>query len=45
MEAAAKGAHGHVDCREIFEGNALTSAAPIVKVAHPFAKVKHEAAM
>ena len=37
MEAAAKGARGHVDCREIVKDHALGSAVPIVKVTHPLA--------
>ena len=45
MEAHAKGARGHVDCREIVKDNALASALPIVKVTHFLAKVTHEAAI
>jgi Fe-S cluster assembly scaffold protein SufB len=45
MEAQAKGARGHVDCREILKDNAVASAVPIVKVTHPLAKVTHEAAI
>ena len=45
MEAHAKGARGHVDCREIVKDHAVASAVPIVKVTHPLAKVTHEAAI
>ena len=45
MEAHAKGARGHVDCREIVRDKAVASAVPIVKVTHPLAKVTHEAAI
>ena len=45
MEAHAKGARGHVDCREIIKDHAVASAVPIVKVTHPLAKVTHEAAI
>lgn len=45
MEAHAKGARGHVDCREILKDQAVASAIPIVKVTHPLAKVTHEAAI
>jgi Fe-S cluster assembly scaffold protein SufB len=45
MEAHAKGARGHVDCREIVKDRAVASAVPIVKVTHPLAKVTHEAAI
>ncbi len=45
MEAHAKGARGHVDCREILKDHAVASAVPIVKVTHPLAKVTHEAAI
>jgi len=36
---------GHVDCTEIVQGDARASAIPIVSVAHPLAKVTHEAAI
>jgi len=45
MEAHAKGARGHVDCREIVKDHAVASAIPIVNVTHPLAKVTHEAAI
>lgn len=45
MEAHAKGAWGHVDCREILKDHAVASAIPIVYVTHPLAKVTHEAAI
>ena len=45
MEAHAKGARGHVDCREIVKDHAVASAIPIVYVTHPLAKVTHEAAI
>lgn len=45
MEAHAKGARGHVDCREIVKDHAVASAVPIVRVTHPLAKVTHEAAI
>ena len=45
MEAHAKGARGHVDCREIIKDHAVASAIPIVNVTHPLAKVTHEAAI
>lgn len=44
-EAHAKGARGHVDCKEIVQGRAHASAIPIVRVFHPEAKVTHEAAI
>jgi Fe-S cluster assembly scaffold protein SufB len=44
-EAYAKGARGHVDCKEIVQGRARASAVPIVRVFHPEAKVTHEAAI
>jgi hypothetical protein len=44
-EVHAKGARGHVDCREILKDNSLASAVPIVTVTHPLAKVTHEAAI
>jgi Fe-S cluster assembly scaffold protein SufB len=44
-EAYARGARGHVDCKEIIKDAATASAVPIVKVFHPEAKVTHEAAI
>lgn len=45
MEAHAKGARGHVDCREIIKDRAVGRAVPIVQVTHPEAKVTHEASI
>lgn len=45
MEACAKGARGHVDCREIIKDRGVGRAVPIVQVTHPEAKVTHEAAI
>lgn len=45
MEAHAKGARGHVDCREIIKDRGVGRAIPIVQVTHPEAKVTHEAAI
>lgn len=45
MEARAKGARGHVDCREIIKDRGVGRAVPIVQVTHPEAKVTHEAAI
>jgi uncharacterized protein len=45
VEARAKGAWGHVDCREIVKDRAIGRAVPIVQVTHPEAKVTHEAAI
>ncbi|MDH5575407.1 MAG: SufD family Fe-S cluster assembly protein, partial [Nitrospirota bacterium] len=45
MEAHAKGARGHVDCREIIKDRAVGRAIPIVQVTHPEAKVTHEASI
>jgi Fe-S cluster assembly scaffold protein SufB len=41
----AEGARGHVDCLEIVKDQAVARAVPIVSVAHPLAKVTHEAAI
>ncbi len=43
--ADARGARGHVDCKEIVQGEALAKAVPIVEVNHPAAHVTHEAAI
>jgi len=45
MEAHAKGARGHVDCREIIKDHGIGRAVPIIQVTHPEAKVTHEAAI
>lgn len=45
MEAHAKGARGHVDCREIITDRAVGRAIPIVLVTNSLAKVTHEAAI
>lgn len=45
LTASANGARGHVDCKEIVQGNALARAVPIVQVNHPGAHVTHEAAI
>lgn len=36
---------GHVDCKEIVQGDAVATAIPIVEVRHPKAPVTHEAAI
>jgi Fe-S cluster assembly scaffold protein SufB len=41
----AEGARGHVDCLEIVKDQAVARAIPVVSVAHPLAKVTHEAAI
>ena len=43
--ASAPYARGHVECKEIVQGNATASAIPIVEVNHPKAHVTHEAAL
>ncbi len=43
--ASAPGARGHVDCKEIVQGEAVAKAVPIVEVRHPKAHVTHEAAI
>lgn len=45
MIASAPYARGHVDCKEIIQGNAIAKAIPIVEVRHPKAHVTHEAAI
>ncbi|MFP4496897.1 MAG: SufB/SufD family protein [Vulcanimicrobiota bacterium] len=45
MTASAPYARGHVDCKEIIQGNGTASAVPIVEVKHPKAHVTHEAAI
>jgi hypothetical protein len=43
--ASAPLARGHVDCKEIVQGEAIANAIPIVEVRHPKAHVTHEAAI
>lgn len=43
--ADASFARGHVDCKEIVQGNAKARAVPIVQVNNPKAHVTHEAAI
>jgi Fe-S cluster assembly scaffold protein SufB len=43
--ASAPGARGHVDCKEIVQGEAFANAIPIVEVKHPKAHVTHEASI
>lgn len=38
-------ARGHVDCKEIIQGNGTAKAIPIVEVSHPQAHITHEAAI
>ncbi len=45
LVAKAAYARGHVDCKEIVQGNGSAQAIPIVEVAHPKAHVTHEAAI
>ena len=44
--AMARGARGHIDCREIIVGKKSTAKAiPIIEVRHPEARVTHEASV
>ncbi|MCD6115727.1 SufD family Fe-S cluster assembly protein [bacterium] len=43
--AYAPYARGHVDCKEIVQGNATARAVPIVEVKNPKAHITHEAAL
>lgn len=43
--AYAPYAQGHVDCKEIVQGDAVAKAVPVVQVNHPKAHVTHEAAI
>ena len=43
--ATAAFARGHVDCKEIVQGDAVARATPVVEVRHPQAHVTHEAAI
>lgn len=45
ITADANGARGHVDCKEVVQGDGLAKAVPIVEVNHPGAHVTHEAAI
>ena len=45
LTASAPHARGHVDCKEIVQGNAVAKAVPVVEVSHPLAHVTHEAAI
>ena len=45
MKATAPYARGHVDCKEIIQGNGVATAIPVVEVKHPKAHVTHEAAI
>ncbi len=43
--ASAPYARGHVDCKEVVQGQAVANAVPIVEVHHPKAHVTHEASI
>ncbi|MDI6846342.1 MAG: SufD family Fe-S cluster assembly protein [Candidatus Saccharicenans sp.] len=43
--ARAPYSRGHVDCKEIIQGNGVARAVPVVEVHHPKAHVTHEAAI
>ena len=45
LTATAPYARGHVDCKEIVQGNGVATAIPIVEVSHPKAHITHEAAI
>lgn len=45
LTADAPYARGHVDCKEIVQGNAVARAVPIVQVNNPKAHITHEAAL
>jgi hypothetical protein len=45
LTASAAHARGHVDCKEIVQGDAVAKAVPVVDVRHPLARVTHEAAI
>jgi Fe-S cluster assembly scaffold protein SufB len=45
LTASAPHARGHVDCKEVVQGNAVAKAVPVVEVNHPLAHVTHEAAI
>jgi len=45
LVATAEYARGHVDCKEIIQGDGKASAIPIVKVNNPKARITHEASI
>jgi len=45
VTASAPEARGHVDCKEIVQGQAVARATPVVDVRDPRAHVTHEAAI
>jgi Fe-S cluster assembly scaffold protein SufB len=45
LVATAPYVRGHVDCKEIIQGDAVASAIPIVEVANPKARITHEASI
>jgi hypothetical protein len=45
LTASAARAQGHVDCKEVVQGDAVARAIPVVDVRHPLARVTHEAAI
>ncbi len=45
LVANAEYARGHVDCKEIIQGNGIASAIPIVEVSNPKAHITHEASI
>ncbi|MBD3385399.1 SufBD protein [candidate division KSB1 bacterium] len=45
LVATAPNARGHVDCKEVVQGEAIANAIPIVEVHHPKAHVTHEASI
>jgi hypothetical protein len=45
LVATAAYARGHVDCKEIVQGEAVANAVPVVEVRHDKAHVTHEAAI
>lgn len=45
LRATAPFTRGHVDCKEVIQGNGMASAIPIVEVGHPKAHITHEAAI
>jgi Fe-S cluster assembly scaffold protein SufB len=45
MIASAPFCRGHVDCKEVVQGDAQAHVVPIVEVNHPKAHVTHEASV
>lgn len=45
LSATAPYTRGHVDCKEIVQGEGKANAIPIVEVSHPTAHITHEAAI